>query len=91
MRKATKPKQRAKQTKREAHQTMQTCPHCKKRLMPKPAEILALRKSRGETQRQMAAVLGIKASHVAYMETGQRKPSGSLVLRMMKLSKSFLR
>ena len=91
MRKATKPKQKAKQTKREGYQAMQACPHCKKRLMPKPAEILALRKSRGQTQRQMAATLGVKASHIAYLETGQRKPSGSLVLRMMKVSKSFLR
>ena len=91
MRKATKPKQRTNRAKSAGYQAMQACPHCKKRLMPKPAEILALRRSRGETQRQMAATLGVKASHIAYMETGQRKPSGSLVLRMMKLSRSFLR
>lgn len=34
------------------------------------------------TQRQLAAKLGVKASHIAYIENGHRKPSLSLLRRM---------
>ena len=34
------------------------------------------------TQRDLAAAVGMKASHVAYIESGQRKPSISLINRL---------
>ncbi len=40
------------------------------------------RQAHGLTQRDLAARIGVKASHVAYLETGQRKPSLALVARI---------
>jgi len=34
------------------------------------------------TQRELARKLGVKASHVAYLETGRRRPSLSLLARL---------
>jgi len=34
------------------------------------------------TQRDLAAAIGVKASHVAYIENGHRKPSISLINRL---------
>ena len=34
------------------------------------------------TQRELAAAVGVKASHIAYIENGQRKPSISLINRL---------
>ncbi len=46
-------------------------------------EVLKLRRDSMElTQRQLAAKLGVKASHVAYLENGRRRPSLSLVRRL---------
>jgi transcriptional regulator with XRE-family HTH domain len=39
----------------------------------------------GYTQRELAAKLGIKASHVAYLENGHRKPSLALLMRIAKV------
>jgi transcriptional regulator with XRE-family HTH domain len=36
----------------------------------------------GLTQRELAAKLGVKASHVAYLENGRRRPSLSLLRRL---------
>ena len=36
------------------------------------------------TQRELAAATGIKASHIAYLENGRRKPSISLINRLAK-------
>jgi transcriptional regulator with XRE-family HTH domain len=40
------------------------------------------RQAHGLTQRALAARIGVKASHVAYLETGQRKPSLGLLGRI---------
>jgi transcriptional regulator with XRE-family HTH domain len=40
------------------------------------------RQAHGMTQRDLAAKVGVKASHVAYLETGQRKPSLALLGRI---------
>ncbi len=40
------------------------------------------RQAHGLTQRELAARIGVKASHVAYLETGQRKPSLALLGRI---------
>ena len=37
------------------------------------------RKTRGLTQRQLAEMLGVKGSHIAYLESGRRKPSLALL------------
>jgi transcriptional regulator with XRE-family HTH domain len=34
------------------------------------------------TQRELAAAIGVKASHIAYIENGHRKPSISLINRL---------
>ena len=34
------------------------------------------------SQRELAAAIGVKASHVAYLENGRRKPSISLLTRL---------
>lgn len=40
------------------------------------------REGMGLTQRELAAKLGVKASHVAYLENGRRRPSLSLLSRL---------
>lgn len=40
------------------------------------------RQGHGWTQRELASRLGVKASHIAYLETGQRKPSLGLINRI---------
>jgi transcriptional regulator with XRE-family HTH domain len=40
------------------------------------------REELGLTQRELAAKLGVKASHVAYLENGRRRPSLSLLRRI---------
>jgi transcriptional regulator with XRE-family HTH domain len=42
----------------------------------------ARREGIGLTQRQLAAELGVEASHVAFLESGRRKPSLKLVARI---------
>ncbi len=36
----------------------------------------------GFTQRELAAKLGVKAAHIAYLESGRRRPSLSLLVRL---------
>ena len=51
------------------------------------------RQAHGLTQRELAAKIDVKASHVAYLETGQRKPSLALLGRIadtLKLDKQKL-
>jgi transcriptional regulator with XRE-family HTH domain len=40
------------------------------------------REALGYTQRELARKLGVKASHVAYLENGRRRPSLSLIARI---------
>ena len=66
--------------------TMTHCPKCGARIVPTPRELKHWRKAAGLTQRQMAARLNITAPHVAYLENGQRSPSGALSARYWKFS-----
>ena len=66
------------------------CPACGARLVPTPHEIKEIRILAGLSQRNVADLLDVKASHVAYLERGQRKPSGPLILRYRKLGKRLL-
>ena len=69
---------------------LQKCPNCGTRLIPRPAEIKELRMSAQLTQRQMADYLGVKSSHIAYLENGRRAPSGDLILRYRKVEEKLL-
>jgi len=64
--------------------TMTHCPNCGARIVPTPRELKQWRKAAGLTQRKLAALLKITASHVAYLENGQRSPSGVLIARYWK-------
>jgi transcriptional regulator with XRE-family HTH domain len=43
------------------------------------------RQTRGLTQRQLAEMLGVKGSHVAYLESGRRKPSFALIKHLAEV------
>ncbi len=47
---------------------LEKCPDCGVRLIPRPKEIRDLRLFARLTQREMANFLGVKSSHVAYLE-----------------------
>ena len=66
------------------------CPSCGTRLIPRPQEFKDLRKVASLTQREMAGYLGVKSSHVAYLENGRRFPSGDLILRYRKVERMLL-
>ncbi|WP_423944710.1 helix-turn-helix domain-containing protein [Candidatus Binatus sp.] len=57
------------------------CPNCGARIVPTPRELKRWRKAANLSQRKLAALLKITASHVAYLENGKRSPSGSLIER----------
>ena len=67
---------------------LKTCPDCGAKLVPDPKEFLAFRESAGMTQRDVAAALKVKASHIAYLENGRRNPSGDFIIRWRKFVKS---
>jgi len=62
------------------------CPWCHKPLTLAPAEYLAIRQGLGMTQREIATKLGVKASHIAYLENGRRYPSPMLLAKIIKLA-----
>ncbi len=66
------------------------CPSCGTRLIPRPQEFKDLRKVASLTQREMAGYLGVKSSHVAYLENGRRSPSGDLILRYRKVEQKLM-
>jgi transcriptional regulator with XRE-family HTH domain len=43
------------------------------------------RQTQGLTQRQLAEMLGVKGSHVAYLESGRRKPSFALIKHLAEV------
>lgn len=69
---------------------LQKCPHCGLQLVPSPKEWKHTREIVGRmTQREMAKALGVKASHIAYIENGHRNPSGDLILKYLTLRESL--
>ena len=42
------------------------------------------REAFGYTQRDLARLVGVQASHIAYLETGRRLPSLGLLVRLAK-------
>ena len=69
---------------------LQKCPNCGARLVPRPKEIRDLRLFARLSQREMADYLGVKSSHVAYLENGRRSPSRDLILRYRQIEKKLL-
>jgi predicted transcriptional regulator len=63
------------------------CPNCGTKIFPSPKEMKQWRISAGLTQRQLAERLGISAAHVAYLESGRRMPSASLIQRYWKFGR----
>ena len=49
------------------------------------AVIRAARESLGFSQRKLAAAVGVKASHIAYIEGNQRRPSMALLRRLAQV------
>ena len=69
---------------------LEFCPDCGARLIPTPQQMKQLRTLARLPQREMAKLLGVKASHVAYLEKHRRNPSGTLILRYRKVEKRLL-
>jgi transcriptional regulator with XRE-family HTH domain len=69
---------------------LQKCPNCGTRLVPRPREFKDLRLFAELTQREMASYLGVKSSHVAYLENGRRAASGALILRFRRVERMLL-
>jgi transcriptional regulator with XRE-family HTH domain len=63
---------------------MTHCPNCGARIVPTPKELKQWRKVAGLTQRKIAARLKISAAHVAYLESGKRSPSATVIARYRK-------
>lgn len=63
------------------------CPHCGKRLYPNGREIRTWRLGAGLSQNAFAKLVGITPSYVAYLESGERRPSLELVARLERLMK----
>lgn len=57
------------------------CPDCGAQLLPRGTDWLDVRMQYNLTQRDLAAMLGVKASHIAYLEAESRFPSAALILR----------
>jgi len=66
--------------------TQKHCPNCGARIVPTPRELKQWRKAADLTQRQMAARLKISAAHVAYLESGKRSRSATVIARYWKFS-----
>lgn len=60
---------------------MTHCPNCGARIVPTPKELRRRRLDAGLTQRQMGQRLKISAAFVAYLESGKRSPSATVIAR----------
>src|SRR5258707_5191519 len=60
---------------------MTHCPNCGARIVPTPKELREWRRAADLTQRRMGKLLGISAAYVAYLESGKRSPSASVIAR----------
>jgi predicted transcriptional regulator len=63
---------------------MTHCPNCGARIVPPPKEMKRWRLDAGLSQREMAKRLRITASYIAYLESGKRSPSASVIARYWK-------
>jgi predicted transcriptional regulator len=60
------------------------CPNCGARIIPTPNEMKRWRLAAGLTQREMGAHLKGAGSYVAYLESGRRSPSATVIARYWK-------
>jgi predicted transcriptional regulator len=63
---------------------MTRCPKCGTRIVPTAKEMKRWRLDAGLTQREMGARLKISAAFVAYLESGKRSPSATVIARYWK-------
>jgi len=47
-------------------------------------KLRTLRERRGLLQKEIAAEMGFSVAHISYLETGKRKPTGEVALRLAK-------
>ena len=64
---------------------MKHCPNCGVRITPTPKEMRVWRKAAHLTQGEMGQRLKISAACVAYLESGKRSPSATVIARFWKL------
>ena len=60
------------------------CPNCGARIVPKPKELKRWRLDAGLNLREMGARLKVSAGYVAYLESGKRSPSATVIRRYWK-------
>ena len=60
------------------------CPNCGARIVPTPKELREWRRAADLTQRKMAQRLKLSAAYVAYLESGKRSPSATVIARYWK-------
>ena len=60
-------------------------PKCGARIIPTPSEMKRWRLAAGLTQREMGEHLEIYGSYVAYLESGTRSPSATVIARYWKI------
>ena len=60
------------------------CANCGVRIVPTPKEMREWRKAADLTQRKMGQRLKISDAYVAYLESGKRSPSASVIARYWK-------
>jgi predicted transcriptional regulator len=63
---------------------MTHCPNCGTRIVPTPKELQRWRLDAGLTQREMGKKLKISAAFIAYLESGKRSPSATVIARYWK-------
>jgi predicted transcriptional regulator len=64
---------------------MTHCPKCGTRIIPTPSEMKRWRLAAGLTQREMGEHLEVDGSYVAYLESGKRSPSATVIARYWKI------
>jgi predicted transcriptional regulator len=57
----------------------------KGRIIPTPSEMKRWRLAAGLTQREMGEHLEVDGSYVAYLESGKRSPSATVIARYWKI------
>jgi predicted transcriptional regulator len=65
--------------------TLTHCPNCGTRIVPTPKELKQWRLAAKLSQREIASRLKISGTYVAYLESGKRTPSATVIARYRKL------
>jgi predicted transcriptional regulator len=60
------------------------CPNCGLRIVPTPKEFKRWRLDARLNQREMGKRIRVSASYIAYLESGKRSPSATVIARYWK-------